>query len=532
MNREASGMHGLTWFRKIGMPCGFFLLLVLLGACGTEKEAEIPDGETGERTLPRTIVTTDGEIDDVDSFVRMLLYANEFELEGLVYSSSQWHYKGDGQGTLFTSEMESTRERYGERADLRWPGTTWMQELIDEYAKVYPNLSLHAEGYPEPDYLRSLIKVGNIDFEGEMAVDTEGSDFIMEKLLDDDMSPLYLQVWGGTNTIARALKSIEDQYGGTDQWESVYRKVCEKAVIYAILDQDATYRKYIAGSWPDVKVFYNSNQFWCFAYPWKLQVPEAWHSYLEGEFMREHIIQGHGPLMEKYYSYGDGQHQEGDPEHIHGTHLDSINATGFGRALGPFQPYDFISEGDSPAYLHLVDVGLDNLDHPHFGGWGGRLVQSDSIPTRWEDGEAAQDFNTFTDTLDRTFPQTRWVPAIQSDFAARADWCVKSYDEANHPPEVTVEPAGMISVEPGETVSLSASATDPDGDALSYRWWQYWEVDTYPGRLDLSTSAGTPLDILVPEDLEHGQTIHLIVEVSDATEHPMTRYRRVILTGK
>src|SRR5690348_2734954 len=76
---------------------------------------------------PRTIVTTDGEVDDQDSFIRLLLYSNEFYLEGLVYSSSQWHYKGDGKGTKFTSEMKATKDRYGERTDLRWPGTTWMQ---------------------------------------------------------------------------------------------------------------------------------------------------------------------------------------------------------------------------------------------------------------------------------------------------------------------------------------------------------------------------------------------------------------------
>jgi hypothetical protein len=44
---------------------------------------------------PRTIVTTDGELDDVDSFIRMLLYSNEYKVEGLIVSSSQWHYKGD-----------------------------------------------------------------------------------------------------------------------------------------------------------------------------------------------------------------------------------------------------------------------------------------------------------------------------------------------------------------------------------------------------------------------------------------------------
>ena len=55
-----------------------------------------------KNTKPRTIVTTDGEIDDVDSFIRMLLYANEFQIEGLVYSR---HYKGDGKGTKMVSEM-------------------------------------------------------------------------------------------------------------------------------------------------------------------------------------------------------------------------------------------------------------------------------------------------------------------------------------------------------------------------------------------------------------------------------------------
>ena len=74
----------------------------------------------------RTIVTTDGEVDDQDSFIRLLLYANEFQLEGLIYSSSQWHYKGDGKGTTFKSQMSMTAERYGVRTELRWPGTTWM----------------------------------------------------------------------------------------------------------------------------------------------------------------------------------------------------------------------------------------------------------------------------------------------------------------------------------------------------------------------------------------------------------------------
>ena len=88
-------------------------LLFILLLAGTflqcRAEAETPVVPEADPQRPRTIVTTDGEIDDVDSFIRMLLYANEFEIEGLVYSSSMWHYKGDGKGTPFTSEMEMTR---------------------------------------------------------------------------------------------------------------------------------------------------------------------------------------------------------------------------------------------------------------------------------------------------------------------------------------------------------------------------------------------------------------------------------------
>ncbi len=480
---------------------------------------------TGEK--PRTIVTTDGEIDDVDSFIRMLLYSNEFHLEGLVYSSSMWHYKGDGKGTPFISEMEMTRNLYSEKTDLRWPGTHWMDGLIDAYGKVYPNLSRHAEGFPTADYLRGLVKVGNIDFEGEMDKDTEGSDFIKAKLLEDNTAPLYLQVWGGTNTIARALKSIEEEFKGTGQWDEVYDIVCGKAILFTIMDQDATYKNYIEKVWPAIKVYYNSNQFWSLAYNWKKAIPSVWHEYLEGGFMGEHIINNHGPLTKMYYSYGDGQKQEGDDEHVHGDLAKLENAQ-----WGSFQQYDFISEGDSPAFLHLINVGLDNLQHPEFGGWGGRLMQSNSNPNRWEDGEAVAELNPFTIQMDNAYPQSRWIKALQLDFAARADWCVKSTKEANHAPSVKLNHLNHLTIKPNEMVKLSGKATDPDGDLLSYKWWQYKEVGTYKGDLLLSNSDSDNASLKVPGDIRKGETVHIIFAVTDDKFPNMTNYQRVILTAE
>lgn len=473
---------------------------------------------------PRTIVTTDGEVDDQDSFLRFLLYANEMDVEGLVYSSSQWHYKGDGKGTLFISEMENTARRYGYRTDLRWPGETWMQEFIGKYAQVYDTLRLHDRSYPTPKRLLDLVEVGNIEFEGEMAKDTEGSDHIKEVLLDDKPGPVYLQVWGGTNTIARALKSIEDQYKGTRKWARIYRKVSEKAVIYTVLYQDATYTKYVAPNWPEIKVIYNSDQFWNFAYRWRNVVPAELQSYLKGEWMAENIVFNHGPLLSEYYVWGDGRQIDNDPEHTHGD---------VEQAMERDRMHDFISEGDSPAFLHLFDVGLRNIEDPSYGGWGGRFVQSLTNPFRWEDGPRATDYNPFTGEQSTSYPQTRWIDVIQNDFAARADWTVKGYRDANHAPEVRM-PDGRrdIRVRPGQTVRLVGWARDPDRDAVTPSWWQYGESDTYPGTVDISGAETWTPRFTVPADAHAGDTIHIVLEVSDGGSPQLTRYDRVIATVK
>ncbi|HZY80208.1 MAG TPA: nucleoside hydrolase-like domain-containing protein [Cyclobacteriaceae bacterium] len=471
---------------------------------------------------PRTIVTTDGEVDDQDSFIRLLLYANEFRIDGLIYSSSQWHYKGDGKGTKFKSEMAMTEKRYGERTELRWPGTTWMEEMIEKYRRVYPNLVKHDKRYPTADQLKSLVRVGNIDFEGEMAKDTEGSDFIKKILLDNSTEPIYLQVWGGTNTIARALKSIEDEYSSKSNWKDIKQKVSDKAIIYAVLDQDATYKKYVAPNWPAIKVLYNANQFWNFAYPWPRVVPAELQPYLRGPWFKENIKTGHGPLLETYYLWGDGTQIQGDDEHSQGdpAELEKFKMTA----------YDFISEGDSPAYFHLVDVGLRNMEDASYGGWGGRMVRSTN-PYRWEDGDAATDYNPFTKKMDKAYPQTRWIDVLQNDFAARADWCVNDYKNANHAPTVKVDNKDVTAF-PNQTITITGSSTDPDKNKVTYKWWQYFEVDTYEGKIEFKTVSGSKATFVVPADAKSGDTIHVILEATDNGVPALTRYQRVIVTVK
>lgn len=494
------------------------VLLVPLIFCFTSSYAQ------NKSVLPRTIVTTDGELDDVDSFIRMLLYSNEYKVEGLIISSSQWHYKGDGKGTKFISEMEMTKRIYGERTELRWPGEEWIYDLVNAYLKVYPSLKMHDPAYPSGEYLRNLIRIGNIEFEGEMEKNTAGSDFIKMKLLDETTDPIYLQVWGGTNTVARALKSIEEEYSHTSDWKNIYQKVSNKAIIYAILDQDATYRKYISVKWPDIKIFYNSNQFWSFAYFWKRAVPQQLHYLLEGKFMSK-IIHNRGDLTKMYYSYGDGNPPKGEIDDIYSS-MEKAKK----NMWGSFGQYDFISEGDSPAFLHLVDVGLDNLKSPQYGGWGGRLIQSEAMPNRWEDGGNTAEYNPYTNKMDTAYAQVRWMEAIQKDFAVRAEWCVNDYKNSNHAPVVSLSHNKKLTAKANSKVILKGKATDPDGDKLNYKWWQYREVGTYKGSVNIPNATKAKTSFIMPADCKKGDVIHIILEVTDTRELNLTRYQRVIIT--
>ncbi len=90
----------------------------------------------------------------------------------------------------------------------------------------------------------------------------------------------------------------------------------------------------------------------------------------------------------------------------------------------------------------------------------------------------------------------RWRQAYQHDFAARIDWSnTDSFIRANHRPVAafagnTIQDIIHIMAKPEETVRLSAtSSTDPDGDRISYRWFQYREAGTLPAKLKIETTT-------------------------------------------
>ena len=108
-----------------------------------------------------------------------------------------------------------------------------MMEEIAEYEKDYPNLLKHSPDYPTPNYLRSIVKIGNIGCVSDMSYASEGSNLIKDRILDDDDRPLYIQVWGGTNTIARALKDIQDEYQDQPGWNQLHESISKKVILTA-----------------------------------------------------------------------------------------------------------------------------------------------------------------------------------------------------------------------------------------------------------------------------------------------------------
>lgn len=477
----------------------------------------------------RTVVTTDMEQDDLASLIRYILYTNDLDTQGIIYTSSRYHWAGDGKGTEF---FLPGREYNTSQTSWRWTGTRTIQDkVLKAYAQVYPNLRRHDPSYPTANELLKLVKVGNIDFEGEMDHDTDGSNLIRSLIMDNDPRTLYLQAWGGTSTIARALKSIEDKYSASKQWSRIKDSISRKVVIMASGFQDETYENYILPQWPDMRVEQLSAGYATWAYNCNSGqgnvrglddgVPDD-HVYFTGAWIRANIEMG--PYGKLYRSWLDGQHMPGDQEDIFGNLTLASAPTAWCKPLGP---YDFLSEGDNVVFNPLLTTGIQVPSNPNLGSWGGRAEQNATVPSQWLTVEKEKARNGSEVEL---YTINRWVPAIQNDFAARMQWTVTpEYDQGNHAPSVKILNGGTIKVRPGSTVELSSWVSDPDGDHVSITWWQYYEEGTYQGTVKVASNGNHGATVKVPADAEHGQTISIILQGTDNGGFPLTRYDRVII---
>jgi hypothetical protein len=529
----------------------FTLVAAALAGCAPRSASIAGAPPPSLATKPRVVVTTDPELDDSNSLLRYLLYSTDFRTEGLVYASSQFHWKGDGTGKKF-SVPNREYFRFGQKLcpceSWRWaPNERFIDDAVDVYEKVYPNLRVHRADYPTPAELRSKIRWGNVEFDGDISKDTPGSDLIRDLLLGNDAEPIYLLAWGGASTIARALKSIQDRYASSAEWPTVRARVSRKAILSLSGDQDDTYANYIKPNWPDIRSLRAGQGgvgvgYGAFVFASTENAP-----YFNVDWTRANVS-SRGPVGAHYRVWGDGKQMVPGDKYdyfgIAGQSTAELRAKGYIVWLPPRPKGEFLGEGDTFTFFNLIGNGLGAYRDETPGGWGGRVVvnpASLSAAPAAAPGGAGGGMEAFMRSLEGIGPEgpaTRppspkpnFAPAAQNDFAARMQWSVTpTYAGANHEPVVTIRGSAHISARPGETVRLEGIASDPDGNALSVRWWRWKDVDTYPGDVSVQDSTSPSARLRVPHDATAGQTIQLVLEATDDGRPPLTRYQRVVVT--
>lgn len=446
----------------------------------------------------RVVVLTDIEADpdDTQSLVRLLLYSSVIDIKGLVATTSVWH------------KNEVNPES--------------IEQVIQAYGNVQSNLEKHEEGFPEAEALMKLVSQG-LPVYGMQGVgdgkDSDGSRLIIKELEKDDDRPLWISVWGGVNTLAQALYTIDQTKS-----EAEAERLISKLRVYTISDQDDS-GIWIRNNFPDLFYIVSPGDDYGSA-TWSAintYVGGIDNTTISNSWLAEHIQQGHGPLGAVYPDVAWGM------------------------------------EGDTPAYLLLIPNGLNAPDHPEWGGWGGRyeLYKPDveNIKEGGSDVEVQPEtrkiwthaVDTYTPYVHSDYGRTvehhdstyqsnkaslwRWREDFQHDFAARMDWTVKSFEEANHPPVPVLSHDDEITVGSGEGFGLEAfDSYDPDGDNLSFLWFHYPEAGTYNERIDIGGAENVHKAYVEAPEVNETETAHFILKVTDKGTPSLSRYKRIIVT--
>lgn len=455
------------------------LVCLMLEQSASAQLAAVPKSEKH-----RIVLLTDigGDRDDEQSFTRFLMYADQFDIEGLIATSIR----------IFPKDKH--RPIDGE------PQPQYLVNFIKAYGEVRENLMKHSEGWPEPEALLPLIRKGvktgrDAPFNIRTGIAGEGSGhypleqligknkdsgasmLIIEAVDRDDPRPLWIPIWGGSVELAQALWRVRN-----DRSEKELKKFVSKLRVYAWGNQDAT-GLWIQENFPDLFYLVSTGGVIYSAAP-ELQ---------SKKWLNTNVRFNHGPL----------------------------------GALCPIR-WGKLGGADSETYLGLIPNGLSEMEHPDWGGWGGRLQKKPGSEKQWIDLE----YNLKKETLGITI--SRWAQEFQNDYQARMDWCVKPFDQANHQPQPVLNGDTSlrhleISAKPGQRVKLDATgSTDIDNNNLFYEWTFFPEAGTYSGEIRIENPSNMVTSFVVPNDAS-GKILHVLLVITDDGEPKLTRYRRLVI---
>jgi hypothetical protein len=465
-------------FFPIIIGCVVVALLISAGGAGpVQKELAVED-------KPRVLILTDvsslragvAEPDDGQSLVRLMLYTNDLQIEGLVASSNLGH------GQRVQPEL--------------------IHQVIDAYGKVQSSLQRHDRSYPSAGHLHERVKAGQPEAGPKIPVltsigsgrDTEASQWIIQVVDQPDPRPVWVCIWGGSADLAQALWKVQ-QTRSAEALQAFIRKIR----VHAIADQDAT-GPWIRQQFPTLFYILHRHNFRGMYRGGNTQLTDS-------NWVATRIQQSGSPLGALYPNYTGGD----------------IWSSRIGRVKG-------VKEGDTPSFLSLVPNGLNVPEQPELGGWGGLFSQN-------TDGFYSDRIDsTATPTPDDPTPYMasvyRWRPDWQADFVARLQWCSKPYRETNHHPRVIID--GDATRKPIRRVASAGTAiqvdagksTDPEKQSLRYQWLHF--PQSAPPGIRLQGDQTSRLTCRIDQGVLP-QTVSLLLRVTDSGQPALSSYRRILV---
>lgn len=438
----------------------FLILLVLI--------TPVALSQGGEKL--RVIIETDagGDPDDEQSLVRFLLYANEWDVVGII--------------------ANRPTARPGENRNPVRTGLGIVRQHLDAYGEVHPRLAEHAEGYPTKEKLWDRAVSGYEESE-------DGVNLIIAAADRDDPRPIWFQNWGtdrgsAPSSLLRALDKVRAERG-----EAGYATFKQK---FRLCSSDK-FGEHTSRIEPPFVL-------WVLPSLPNLDGGNWYHRFgpltaTAGGFDLERDVRtGHGPLGALYPTNTNIRQKEGDSHYfiyLIPNGLSDPEHPTWGSWAGRFGVRDdAAARGTHHYWANQRDTldGTANRDHT----------------LRRFAADLQNDFRARMDWCVKPRGEANHPPAV-----------VLNGDRSTKPLR--------IDARPGETVPLSAAgSSDPDGNALRYEWWAYREAGTYSGDVRVAHAGREHATALIPEDAA-GKEIHVIVTVRDDGAPELTRYRRAVL---
>ncbi len=419
----------------------------------------------------RIIIETDagGDPDDEQSLVRFLLYANVFDIEGIIANR----------------KVARPRENKNPVRD----GLGIVRAMVNAYGQCYPNLLLHDKGYPSPEYLMKCTVPGYDDTD-------DGVDLIINSVDAPDHRPVWFCNWGtddgsSPSCMRRALDIILK-----DRGQEGYARF-KNRIRLSSADKFGDHTTVINPPFP----------LWVDTWRPPVENKRWYHRFSTitakagGFDIERDVRNGHGPLGSLYPLNTNYPQKEGDTMsflYLVPTGMNDPYQPGWGSWVGRY--------------------GLNREEHAdknyywanQSDTWNG-ATNRDNMLARW--AEAFQnDFRVRMDWCVKKADEANHHPvAILNGHRSGIIY---------------------IETKPGREIRLNAGKSyDPDGNDLSPKWFIYGEAGTYMKEIALSSNNSFKTSFIAPE-VEKPETIHLIFELKNSGIPTLYSYRRIIVTIK